>query len=504
MSTQFVRKQAGTPEGGRFANVDHPEGAPLEADAPAVVEGSSEWFEQVETAISSEILAQQPGTVAYQLSIDDDDRSSYDSLVTVFTADGESRYVDLDRTAAGDALVELGSYDDDFGTLNPHERHPILRSDAPPAVPSVPATTEVPRTSSEITPPRNKGPGAVITSPSGKFGFYQPTPMTNSRPEIAAAIAAKHGPVVQVAELIQGSNGSSWNPTPARYRAAQAISYRDGSELAIDAGQGWKMSAQDTAAFASYAQIVAEGQADEPELGAGGSFVTDTGAKTDTEKDASAVPARQPKAPQPIFTEPAADITAFDPAARAALISSLQPKAFHHDGEYSTVVGAKYADFQSAADVAKQVRADLKAAQASRALPDGVTYTVRSDSFAGGQAIRITAMGLPDSALSEPDTGGMTLPHRTAESAELDQTLMAIGQAYDRRQSGMDLHNPTYFCSTTLESEHSREYREFEKAERAIQVASSTSNFADLAARHGELIAARATYKAAHPRGSYR
>lgn len=214
---------------------------------------------------------------------------------------------------------------------------------------------------------------------------------------------------------------------------------------------------------------------------------------------AAAKGASKPATPDkaPLFTEPAADINAFDPAARAALIASLQPKQLDRSGGYTTVVGAKYAGHQSAADVAKQVRADLKAAQAAMALPDGVTYAVRSDSFAGGQAIRITAMGLPDSALSEPDTGGMSMPHRTAESAELDQTLMAIGQAYDRAQSGTDLHNPTYFCSTTLESEHSREYREFEKAQRSISSASRASNFADLAARHGELTAARDAYTAA-------
>lgn len=220
--------------------------------------------------------------------------------------------------------------------------------------------------------------------------------------------------------------------------------------------------------------------------------------------DVSADAAEQPSA----FTEPAADINAFDPDARAALIASLQPKTVHDDGQYRTVVGAKYASYQSATDVAKQIRADLKAAQASRALPDGVTYAVRSDSFAGGQAIRITAMGLPDSALTQPDTGGMSLPRRTTESVELDQTLQAIGRAYDRSQSGTDLHNPTYFCTTTLETEHSREYREFEKEQRSIhnnwrKEISGTPDFAALADRQAELTATRAAHRAAHPRRGY-
>ena len=228
-------------------------------------------------------------------------------------------------------------------------------------------------------------------------------------------------------------------------------------------------------------------------------------------KKAADKPARD--APAPVFTEPTADINAFDPAARAALIASLQPKQASHDGQYSSFVGAKYDGYQPAAVIAKKVRADLKAAQASRALPDGVTYTVHSDSYAGGQAIRITAMGLPNSAMTREDQWSIG-PRRTTEIAELDRTLMAIGQAYDRSQSGMDMHNGTYYCQTTFEDEHSRMYRQFEKAEKPIQTAwqregagtpnwPNTARGVELATQRQELIAAQAAYRAAHPQRGY-
>lgn len=224
---------------------------------------------------------------------------------------------------------------------------------------------------------------------------------------------------------------------------------------------------------------------------------------------------RPAKEKPPVFTPATADIDAFDPAARAALLASLTPNSIGDDGGYTTVVGAKYIGFQPAAAIAKQVRTDLKAAQAFGALPAGVTYMVHSDSFAGGQAVRITAMGCPDSALTRPDEGGTQIPRRTAESAELDRTLMAIGGAYDRSQSGLDMHSPTYFLTVTLETEHSREYREFDKAQKPIQAVwqrhgAGTPNFpntvrgSSINTEYSELLAARRVFRAAHPHLGYR
>lgn len=229
----------------------------------------------------------------------------------------------------------------------------------------------------------------------------------------------------------------------------------------------------------------------------------------------TSTPVKPAKDKPPAFTPATADISAFDPAARAALIASLAPKSVGDEGGYTTIVGSKYIGFQPAAVVSKQIRTDLKAAQASGALPAGVTYKVNSDSFAGGQAVRITAMGLPDSALVEPNDGGVQSPRRTTESAELDRTLMAIGGAYDRAQSGLDMHSPTYFLTVTLESEHSREYREFDKAQKPIQAAwqrygpgapdfPNTVRGSGLNTEYLKLLAAREAFQAEHPHVGYR
>ena len=56
-------------------------------------------------------------------------------------------------------------------------------------------------------------------------------------------------------------------------------------------------------------------------------------------------------------------------------------------------------EFRRAADIAKDIRADLKEAQKDGDLPgkaDGFVYRVRSESFAGGQAVRINVVGPGD------------------------------------------------------------------------------------------------------------
>jgi hypothetical protein len=62
---------------------------------------------------------------------------------------------------------------------------------------------------------------------------------------------------------------------------------------------------------------------------------------------------------------------------------------------YERSYGEKYQGYASAADIAKLIRADIKAAIASGQLPGSVkNYSVRSRSYSGGQAIDIRAKEL--------------------------------------------------------------------------------------------------------------
>lgn len=67
---------------------------------------------------------------------------------------------------------------------------------------------------------------------------------------------------------------------------------------------------------------------------------------------------------------------------------------------YERSYGAKYEalgpGWHGAAEIAKAIRADIKAAVTAGDLPGSTkNYSVRSESFSGGQAIRVVAKGLP-------------------------------------------------------------------------------------------------------------
>jgi len=73
------------------------------------------------------------------------------------------------------------------------------------------------------------------------------------------------------------------------------------------------------------------------------------------------------------------------------------------DNGYSghAATGEKYdrAQWRSSADIAKGIRADIKAAVTAGDLPGkdaGFKYSVRSESFAGGQAVNINVIGSSD------------------------------------------------------------------------------------------------------------
>lgn len=90
-------------------------------------------------------------------------------------------------------------------------------------------------------------PAAVTMAPSGRYGFYRPAPTRIEQPG---------RPAVQVAQAIARGTGIEWHPTPARYYAETIATKDAGSPLSIDHGQGWALSADDTAAFVAYAADV--------------------------------------------------------------------------------------------------------------------------------------------------------------------------------------------------------------------------------------------------------
>jgi len=159
---------------------------------------------------------------------------------------------------------------------------------------------------------------------------------------------------------------------------------------------------------------------------------------------------------------PTGTLTGVDPAARAALLDETAPTVTDPEGRYPVVTGPRYDpdQWRTSAEVARLLRADLKAAQQSAALPPTAVFSVRSESFAGGQAVRVEIRNLPDPEILDdhPD-----YPHRLNRDArELERTVRRMANAYNRdasdRQS--DVYDVHYYAHVMIETEAGREARQ--------------------------------------------
>lgn len=115
------------------------------------------------------------------------------------------------------------------------------------------------------------------------------------------------------------------------------------------------------------------------------------------------------------------------------------------------------------------LRADLKAAQAGGALPASAVFSVRSDSFAGGQSVRVEIRNLPDREILDdhPD-----FPHRYGPAArELERAVRRMANAYNRdaSDSQSDVFDVHYYAHVSIETEDSRQPRQLLAAEEKIR-----------------------------------
>ena len=172
-------------------------------------------------------------------------------------------------------------------------------------------------------------------------------------------------------------------------------------------------------------------------------------------------PPRGPRAGDAASTAPTGSMSGVDPAARAALLDETAPTVTDPEGRYPVVTGPKYDrdTWRTSAEVAGLLRADLKSAQESAALPPNAVFSVRSETFAGGQAVWVEIRNLPDSETLDdhPD-----YPNRLSRGArELERTVRRMANAYNRdasdRQS--DVYDVHYDAHVSIETESGRRSR---------------------------------------------
>jgi hypothetical protein len=143
-------------------------------------------------------------------------------------------------------------------------------------------------------------------------------------------------------------------------------------------------------------------------------------------------------------------------------------------------VGARYDGPRDTADIAKDIRKDFAAAQAANYLPASLAFSVKTDKFAGGSAIRVVIQGVSD----EDRTKGSTDLDRHGEIdtlpefKELGSRVEAITNAYNRQDvnSGRDYWNVSYYSSVEIESDWGKDYREKEAAARKAKAAARAAS----------------------------
>lgn len=154
---------------------------------------------------------------------------------------------------------------------------------------------------------------------------------------------------------------------------------------------------------------------------------------------------------------------------------------------YERSYGYRYAelgDHPTAAQIAKVIRADIKQAQDEGLLPRHWSYSVRSDSYSGGQSVDVEVRDCPEAwvecdgghgcrnvwcaARNDPAYAHAAETHRvlTADAQAARMTLERIHNAYnhDGSEIQVDYFDVRYYGTVQFESASDYAFRMGEKA----------------------------------------
>lgn len=121
--------------------------------------------------------------------------------------------------------------------------------------------------------------------------------------------------------------------------------------------------------------------------------------------------------------------------------------------------------WRDAAQVSKDIRTDIKSAVKWGALPEDLSYAVRTSKYAGGQSIDITVEGMPDAVQYVQRQEGFARG-RSGRAKEIHDVLETIGNQWNVDESdGMtDYFCVTYYCFVRIEDEHMAAFRAEQRA----------------------------------------
>ncbi len=153
---------------------------------------------------------------------------------------------------------------------------------------------------------------------------------------------------------------------------------------------------------------------------------------------------------------------------------------------YERRYGSKYDNSLSTTEIAKRIRADIKAAVTAGELPGKpVTYSVVSAYFSGGSSIDVTVRGMvgsrvegagsspPSDAEVDNRRAGKRWPWLTDEARRVMGIVESIHNAYNHDGSAIevDYHDVNYYGSVEIETEESARWRAAEVARKAARPA---------------------------------
>lgn len=133
------------------------------------------------------------------------------------------------------------------------------------------------------------------------------------------------------------------------------------------------------------------------------------------------------------------------------------------DDYYRATIGSKYFGFRDVTAIAKDVRADLKAATAAGHLRAGVTYSVTVDKFAGGQSLDVSIRGLSDKEIFDDEAHQLFGKQHREDINEFVNRVKSILGAYNRdaSDSSTDYFNTMFYSSVSVETERDAIWRRY-------------------------------------------
>ncbi len=140
---------------------------------------------------------------------------------------------------------------------------------------------------------------------------------------------------------------------------------------------------------------------------------------------------------------------------------------------YERRYGSKYDNSLSTTEIAKRIRADIKAAVAAGELPGSpVSYSVVVRGMVGSR-VEGAGSSPPSDAETDNRRAGKRWPWLTDEARDVMAKVEAIHNAYnhDGSEIMVDYHDVNYYGSVEIETEESARWRAAEVARKAARPA---------------------------------